>query len=566
MVRPAMNEKIAEMKPALLQLISSHQFAGLDHEDPHTHLYTFYELCSSVGISGDDEEALFMSWRDVETKFLARFFPPSKNTEAKAAIVTFVQGVDEPLCEAWERYKALLRKCPNHGFDIEMQVQTFCNGLQPQTKMILDASFGGSVLFKTADEAITIIESMASTDLRSQHGRGQAQRRGVLELSTQDALLAQHKLLTQQIESLNQQMAKLPQQLQAMHANPCQTQQVMRLHPPQQQHPPLYERTTKLEDTLQQFMQLSLQNQKNTDASIKNLEVQVGQLAKQLADQKSGSFSANTQTNSKEHCKVVATRSGKTFGESNPSDKEKKVMKDNSEAEDKDESVVEEVENKRVSGEIEKKKKKIEKEVGKAPPTKNLPYPHAPSRKDKERQFARFLDIFKRLQINIPFSEALEQMPTYAKFMKELLSKKRRFIEEETIELEAGCSAIIQKSLPQKYKDPGSFTIPVTIGTLPVGKALLDLGASINLMPLSMMRRIGDLEARPTRMTLQLANRSIKYPHGVVEDVLVKVDNFMFPVDFVVMDMEEDIEVPLILGRPFTLLLLIFSKVFFLVA
>ncbi|XP_020205130.1 uncharacterized protein LOC109790395 [Cajanus cajan] len=481
MVKPAMNEKIAEMKPALLQLISSHQFAGLDHEDPHTHLYTFYELCGSVRIYGDDEEALFMrlfplsltgkdkAWlqsqpnqsltssRDVETKFLARFFPSSKNTEAKAAIATFLQGVDEPLCEAWERYKALLRKCPNHGFDIEMQVQTFCNGLQPQTKMILDASFGGSVFFKTANEAITIIESMASTDLRSQHGRGQAQRRGVLELSTQDALLAQHKLLTQQIEALNQKMAKLPQQLQAMHANPCQTQQVMRcdfcggdhsngncqapsgsqgeevnymgnqgrqnfsnnpypssynqgwrnnnaqfggkqdmgasssrLHSPQQQHPPLYERTTKLEDTLQQFMQLSLQNQKNTDASIKNLEVQVGQLAKQLADQQSGSFSANTQKNPKEHCKAVSTRSGKKFGENNQNDRQENVMKENSGVEDNEESVVEEVENKRVSGEIEKKKKEIKKEVGKAPPIKNLPYPHAPSRKTKKSNLQGF--------------------------------------------------------------------------------------------------------------------------------------------------------------------------------
>jgi len=116
------------------------------------------------------------------------------------------------------------------------------------------------------------------------------------------------------------------------------------------------------------------------------------------------------------------------------------------------------------------------------------------------------------------------------------------------MELEAGCSAIIQKSLPQKFKDPGSFTIPVTIGTLPVGKALLYLGASINLMPFSMLKRIGDLEVRPTRMTLQLADRSMKYPYGVAEDVLVKVDKFMFPVDFVVMDIEEDTEVPLILG------------------
>ncbi|XP_068461720.1 uncharacterized protein [Phaseolus vulgaris] len=145
------------------------------------------------------------------------------------------------------------------------------------------------------------------------------------------------------------------------------------------------------------------------------------------------------------------------------------------------------------------------------------------------------MDILKRLQINIPFTEALEQMPTYAKFMKELLTKKRKFNDQEIVELEAGCSAIIQKSLPQKSIDP----------------TLLDLGASINLMPLSMLKKIGDVEVRPTRMTLQLADRSIKYPHGIVEDLLVKVDKFLFPVDFVVMDIEEDVEVPLILGRPF---------------
>ncbi|XP_020204611.1 uncharacterized protein LOC109789952 [Cajanus cajan] len=145
----------------------------------------------------------------------------------------------------------------------------------------------------------------------------------------------------------------------------------------------------------------------------------------------------------------------------------------------------------------------------------------------------------------------MEQMPTYARFMKELLTKKRKVLEEETMELEAGCSAIIQKSLPQKSRDPGSFTLPVSIGNLSVGKALLDLGASINLMSLSMLKKIGEVEVRPTRMTLQLADRSIKLPHDIVEDMIVKVDKFMFLVDFVVMDMEEDVEVPLILGRPF---------------
>ena len=89
------------------------------------------------------------------------------------------------------------------------------------------------------------------------------------------------------------------------------------------------------------------------------------------------------------------------------------------------------------------------------------------------------------------------------------------------------------------------------MGNLYVGKALLDLGASINLIPLSMLKKIGEIDVRPTRMTLQLADRYIKHPYGVIEDLLVKVDKFLFPVDFVVMDIEEDVDVPLILGRPF---------------
>ncbi|XP_022637912.1 uncharacterized protein LOC106763487 [Vigna radiata var. radiata] len=161
------------------------------------------------------------------------------------------------------------------------------------------------------------------------------------------------------------------------------------------------------------------------------------------------------------------------------------------------------------------------------------------------------MEIFMKLEINIPFSEALQQMASYAKILKELLSKKRKNIEEETIEVQGNCSIITQKSIPPKLKDPGSFTIPCTIGNIAVGKALIDLGASINLMPLSMFEKIEGLELKPTRMTLQLADRSLKHPYRVVEDVLVKVDKFLFPVDFVIMEMGEDVNVPLILGRPF---------------
>ncbi|XP_061369481.1 uncharacterized protein LOC133312326 [Gastrolobium bilobum] len=121
----------------------------------------------------------------------------------------------------------------------------------------------------------------------------------------------------------------------------------------------------------------------------------------------------------------------------------------------------------------------------------------------------------------------------------------------ETVALTEECSAIIQKKLPPKLKDPGSFSIPIAIGNIEVGKALYDLGASINLMPLSMCRALGIKELKPTTVSLQLADRSIRRLDGVIEDVLVKIDKFIFPADFVILNMEEDAEIPLLLGRPF---------------
>ena len=132
-----------------------------------------------------------------------------------------------------------------------------------------------------------------------------------------------------------------------------------------------------------------------------------------------------------------------------------------------------------------------------------------PSKKNKERYFKRFMEIFKGLEIIMPFGEALQQMPLYPKFMKDILSKKGKYINNESIVVEGNYSAVIQRKLPKKFKDLGSVTIPWTIRNESVEKALIDLGASINLMPLSMCRRIGNLKIDPTRMMLQLAERSI---------------------------------------------------------
>ena len=142
-------------------------------------------------------------------------------------------------------------------------------------------------------------------------------------------------------------------------------------------------------------------------------------------------------------------------------------------------------------------------------------------------------------------------MPNYAKFMKDILRKKKKIAEEGVVSLTATCSAVIQKSLPAKMKDPDSFTIPCTIGKYEFKKALCDSGASINLMPLSVVKRLSLGELTPITITLQMADRSMAQLEGVLEDVLVKVGKFFFPVDFVVMRMEEDTQVPLLLGRPF---------------
>ncbi|XP_076905457.1 uncharacterized protein LOC143561214 [Bidens hawaiensis] len=142
-------------------------------------------------------------------------------------------------------------------------------------------------------------------------------------------------------------------------------------------------------------------------------------------------------------------------------------------------------------------------------------------------------------------------MPKYAKFLKDVLSNKRKLEELSHVILSKECSAILQNKLPKKMPDPRCFTIPCLTGNLFVSNALADLRASINLIPYMVFFKLGLGEHTPTRMSIQLANRSVKYPRGIVENMLVKIDKFVFPFDFVILDMDEDNFVPLTLGRPF---------------
>ena len=137
--------------------------------------------------------------------------------------------------------------------------------------------------------------------------------------------------------------------------------------------------------------------------------------------------------------------------------------------------------------------------------------------------------MFKKIEINIPFLEALTQMPLYEKFMKEILSRKRKITEEGIVNLTATCSAVIQNSLPEKMQDPSSFTIPCEIGHVDMGKTLCDFGASINLMPLLVAKRLSFGELTPTTMTLKMADITLAHPKGILEDVLIKVGKLIFP-------------------------------------
>ncbi|XP_038895911.1 uncharacterized protein LOC120084082 [Benincasa hispida] len=128
----------------------------------------------------------------------------------------------------------------------------------------------------------------------------------------------------------------------------------------------------------------------------------------------------------------------------------------------------------------------------------NAPFPRHLMKKNDEHQFKRFLELLKQLHINIPLMEALEQIPTYVKFFKEILTKKRKVSEKEVIALTQECNALVSNNLPKKQKNPGSFTVPCSIGGLDMGQALCDLEASINLMSFSISKKLGIGEAQPT--------------------------------------------------------------------
>ena len=204
----------------------------------------------------------------------------------------------------------------------------------------------------------------------------------------------------------------------------------------------------------------------------------------------------------------------------------------------------------------EAKEAEPEEEVIKENAVKKItppPFPQALKAKKNAINQAEILEVLRQVKVNIPLLDMIKQVPTYAKFLKDLCTVKRGLNVDKKAFLTEQVSAIIQCKTSVKYKDPGCPTILVNIGG--IEKALLDLGASVNLLSYSMYKQLGLGELKPTSITLSLADRSIKIPKGTVEDVLIQVDKFYYLVDFVVLDTElvavGTNYVHIILGRPF---------------
>ena len=220
-VRPPITQNNFELKPGFILMIQNHvQFYGLPNEDPNQHIANFLEYCDTVKMNGVSNDAIrlrlfsfslrdkakawvqsqpagaFTTWEELSKAFIYKYFPPSRASQLKNEILGFQQMDGETLYEAWERYKDLLRKCPNHELPKWVQVQTFYNGSLPTTQETIDAASGGSLNNKTLEEAEELIETLASNHYAKSRERARKQV-GVYEVDQSTAFAAQMTAMQQ---------------------------------------------------------------------------------------------------------------------------------------------------------------------------------------------------------------------------------------------------------------------------------------------------------------------------------------------------------------------------------
>ncbi|CAN6700771.1 unnamed protein product [Malus baccata var. baccata] len=319
-------------------------------------------------------------------------------------------------------------------------------------------------------------------------------------------------------------------------------------------------------DTLVKLLTTLTQGQENQNKRVDQLEKQMGQIVEvvgQIRDQ--GKLPSSTIPNPNggfKSAKAILLRSGKEIG-AGPTPSQlglKKVEKLQIEDEEASPLTAKVGAPLLQASNVPNLSKSANKgkNVSNSVPTNvfpsNVPFPSRFMQTKKEEAEKDILETFRKVQVNIPLLDAIKQVPRYAKFWKELCTTRKRMSTKEVVKVDKNMSAILQRKLPPKCKDPGSFTIPCVIGNTCFKSAMLDLGASINVMPYSIYASMNLGVLKNDGVIIQLADRSNAYPKGVLEDVLVQVNHLIFPADFYVLEMDESdhaSSLPILLGRPF---------------
>nr|XP_016460441.1 PREDICTED: uncharacterized protein LOC107783930 [Nicotiana tabacum] len=479
-----------------IAIVNKGLFSGSYIEDPQQHLKKFLSICVTQKQPNVTPEAI---------KLL--LFPFSIDE-----IQQYKQQPTETLQETWERFKGMLVKCPHHGIPDQMLGQRFYMGLADNLKANVDALGGGAFLSNTFTECKILLDKMSQNSRWMTKGT-------TLALIVHLVLLDPNNSHAENIATLMTQMSILTKKIdERQQGYPQQNQQELAYHPPPQQ-----------------------QDNNMLSMALKNCP--------------QGTLPANTNINPKEQnlnqLMVVSLRNGRDL------DREQEVAQSSKETTpatpvplevdelaELTEVVVEQVQDdKGKAKESEQAAEQVvplvlknpnrEKPASSAQRVIPAPFPQRLAKQNKEDQYRIFMEMLCQIQLNIPLMDALIEMPSYAKMMKDLMSQKFDFQDLSTVTLTQTYSAVVTRPMAQKMSDPGRFTIPCTIGSYAFAKALCDLGASINLMPLAIYTKMGIGRARPTLMLLQLANCTVKRPTWILDDVLV------------------DEEIPIILGRPF---------------
>nr|GEX11797.1 hypothetical protein [Tanacetum cinerariifolium] len=535
------------------------------------------------------------TWEDLVSKFINEFFPPSRTTNLRNEIPNFQQRFDESFHEAWDRYKDLLCAYPHHGFTELHQLDTFYNALNPADQDSLNAAASSNLLERRTQDVLTIIENKSKV-LNSQNKSVVSQVKSYDANSNSSSEIAKlTHAVNQQTSVVSTVMTAILKQFQAT-PPPASVKAVEEICvtcgaavnynqgnsiylPPgmaNQIRPPSFAQPN-VQNNQNQFGQLNRGNNFNpeqsyqaltqqyqivplnelekvkrmNEANMKAMQTQINIVRNELRNEMknsiqaslsnqtniiknmmaslfqmnsastsgSGSLPSNTVANPKGKLKAITTRSGLVLdGPTVPTPP----------------PFINPVEDERIEETLTDPD--LSEYTIKVPPPPVQKYKPL-----SQRDYVVHQRDHLHLNILYP-SRMLKQ--------KQQEKDEEKLQELENIPLNENCSAVILKKLPEKLGDPRKFLIPCGFSELKC-KDLADLGSSINLMPLSIWKKLGLLELISTRMTLELANQAICIPAGIARDVFVPVGKFTFLADFVIVDYESDPRVPLILGRPF---------------